>query len=600
MADEEELNPPDSGENPTLNEAIEALRKNDPGRARELLTRLLKTDQNNVTYWVWLSAAVETQKERTYCLQTALQLDPENAAAKRGLVMLGAMPADDTIKPFPLNHPRLWEEKLVIEEAKPKKRSGMRKPLLRLGLAIGIGVVAIGLVYVAFIIPRSPLAAMIHTPTRRLTRTPTPTVTNTPVYRTMTPTFAAPTPLWMLLDATYTPTAQYVSTQHPVTSRDAFDAGMRYLRQGDYQNTIVLMEQILDMEPQASDAYYYIGESYRMMGNYNKALNAYQEAINTNPGFGPGYLGRALANQGLGQNEDVLKDLTRAIELDPSYDLPYVYRGAYHLEHGNPNTALGDLTTARTLNPTSALAYMYLAQAQLALDLNAEALESALKANELDTTLLQGYLVLGKAYQANGQVDKAMGALQTYTLYQSDNLEAMTVLGAAYNAKGEYEAAVDILSRVIAQDNNNVEANYQRGIAHLNLGNVDQAVHDFKVAIGYDSTYFEAAAGLALAYDLDGHSGDAYLQMEAALGLAETDEQKAFGYYYEATFLEKINDLQSARLKWRYLLALPEEAMPEEWRNTAMDHLGLTATPTKYSSPTPVMRLTTRTPQPTP
>lgn len=592
MADEEELNLPDAGKNSTLNEAIEALRTNDPGRARDLLTLLLNTDPNNATYWVWLSAAVETQKERIYCLQTALQLDPENAAAKRGLVMFGAIPPDDSIKPFPLNHPRLWEEKLIIEDAKPKKQGGMRKPLLRLGLAIGIGLVAIGLVYTAFLMPHSPLAAMIHTPTRRPSRTPTLTATSTPVFRTKTPTFVAPTPLWMLLDATYTPTALYVATQHAVTSRDAFDAGMHYFQQGDYQNTISLMEQILDMEPEAADAYYYIGESYRIMGNHQKALEAYQEAIDINPGFGAGYLGRALAKQDLGQDDDVLDDLARAIEMDPNFDLPYVYRGVYRLERGDPDTALGDLITARTLNPTSALVYMYLAQVQLALSQNDEALESALKANEIDTTLLEAYLVLGQAYQATGQVDKAMGALQTYTLYQPDNVEAMTLLGAAYNAREEYEAAVDILSRVIALDKNNVEANYQRGMAYLNLGNGDQAVHDFKVATGYDPTYFDVAVGLALAYDLNGFSGDAYVQMEAALGLARTDEQKAISYFYEATFLEKIDDEPSARTKWRSLLALPEDAMPFEWRVTAMEHLGVTATP--------ILNLTTKTPQPTP
>jgi Tfp pilus assembly protein PilF len=197
-------------------------------------------------------------------------------------------------------------------------------------------------------------------------------------------------------------------------------------------------------------------------------------------------------------------------------------------------------------------------------------------------------------------VEKAMGALQTYTLYKSDDLNAMITLGAAYNSRGDYQAAVDILSRAISQDKNNVEANYQRGMAYLNLGNGDQAVHDFRVATGYDPEYFDAAVGLARAYDLNGFSGDAYLQMEAALGIAEGNEQKAIGYYYEAVFLEEIGDIPSANLKWRYLLALPEEDVPKDWREMAMDHLGVTVTPTKYSTSTPVLHLTTKTPMGTP
>ena len=58
-------------------DAVDALKQGDHARAKDILTRLLKADQNNATYWVWMSAAVETTKERIYCLETALKLDPE-------------------------------------------------------------------------------------------------------------------------------------------------------------------------------------------------------------------------------------------------------------------------------------------------------------------------------------------------------------------------------------------------------------------------------------------------------------------------------------------------------------------------------------------
>src|SRR5512141_555075 len=95
-------------------EAVEALRRGDKARAKERLTLLLKTEQTNPTYWVWMSAAVDSAKERIYCLQTALKLDPENASAKRGLILLGALPPDENTQPFPLNHPRAWEENMLL------------------------------------------------------------------------------------------------------------------------------------------------------------------------------------------------------------------------------------------------------------------------------------------------------------------------------------------------------------------------------------------------------------------------------------------------------------------------------------------------------
>src|SRR5512138_2736519 len=135
-------------------EAVEALREGKKARARELLTELLKTDQNNATYWVWMSATVDTAKERIYCLQTAYKLDPQNAAAKRGLILHGALPADETIQPFPVNRPRAWEEKLLLahEKPKPKGWAAVRaSPVARLGGFVALGAVLIGAVVFAFI-----------------------------------------------------------------------------------------------------------------------------------------------------------------------------------------------------------------------------------------------------------------------------------------------------------------------------------------------------------------------------------------------------------------------------------------------------------------
>ena len=70
-------------------------RAGDRARARDLLSRLLRTDSANVEYWVWMSAVVDTDRERIYCLESALQARPDQPCRVRGLVILGARkPAD--------------------------------------------------------------------------------------------------------------------------------------------------------------------------------------------------------------------------------------------------------------------------------------------------------------------------------------------------------------------------------------------------------------------------------------------------------------------------------------------------------------------------
>src|SRR5512140_1772487 len=137
-------------------DALDALRQGDRPKAKDILTRLLKTDQNNSIYWTWMSAAVETTKERIYCLETALKLDPENAIAKRGLVLLGGLTPGENIQPFPLNRPRAWEDDLLLAHEKPQERGVggvMASPVTRLAGLAFIGLVLLGLAVYAFLSP---------------------------------------------------------------------------------------------------------------------------------------------------------------------------------------------------------------------------------------------------------------------------------------------------------------------------------------------------------------------------------------------------------------------------------------------------------------
>mgnify|MGYP003341337671 CR=1 FL=1 len=183
-------------------DAIETLRAGDKAKARDMITGLLKTDQNNVTYWIWLSAAMETPKERAYCLQTALKLDPENTTAKRGLILLGAMPPDENVRPFPVNRPRAWEEKLLLAHEQPKPTGWERvrtSPAFRLGGIAVIAAVVISAVYFGFIVPATQQAAP---PTRTPGPSPTWTFTPTALNSTGVPgVVSTPYPLSELLAA---------------------------------------------------------------------------------------------------------------------------------------------------------------------------------------------------------------------------------------------------------------------------------------------------------------------------------------------------------------------------------------------------------------
>jgi tetratricopeptide (TPR) repeat protein len=68
-----------------LREGIAAVRAGQDERARDLLIRVVACDEQNVQAWLWLSGVAESLEDRKVCLENVIKIDPDNAAAHKGL-----------------------------------------------------------------------------------------------------------------------------------------------------------------------------------------------------------------------------------------------------------------------------------------------------------------------------------------------------------------------------------------------------------------------------------------------------------------------------------------------------------------------------------
>jgi tetratricopeptide (TPR) repeat protein len=71
-----------------LRQGIAAAKSSQRERARELLTRVVEQDEENVSAWLWLSGVVDSLDDRAVCLENVLALDPSHEVARQGLAML--------------------------------------------------------------------------------------------------------------------------------------------------------------------------------------------------------------------------------------------------------------------------------------------------------------------------------------------------------------------------------------------------------------------------------------------------------------------------------------------------------------------------------
>ncbi len=599
----------EQADNTMFRDAAAALRAGDKKRAKELLTLLLKADQNNPVYWIWLSAAVDSTKERIYCLQVALKFDPENKTAKRGLLLLGALVPDENVPPFRVARPRAWEENLLLANEKPRAK-GIKaltsNPMLRLA---GIGALILALFAAAVFglaLPRR--VAFVPTPT--FTPGPSPTFTATPTLLGAAPpeptkAVFGPTPLWMKLSATYTPTPIYVNTPHGGASGAYYRQAQNAYQNGNWDDFIFNMQAIATFEPNAADVPYWIAEAYRAKGDNRKALQYYNDALKLDDKFGPAYLGLALVRLNQDPAADVEFLFEEAAKYSPDYGMIYLESARYRLGHKDPKGALADLAEAAKLMPDSAHVYLLYADVYASQGEMKKALQSAEKAYSVDLTAEQTYKTLGKLCVENGLYERAIDALETYIVYYPRDAESLALMGRAYYELSNFEAAVENLDKAFDLSRSGFRRYYvYRGLAYLELENADKAADDLERAAEVEPQSYPITLGLARAYYLQEKFGSAFQKIVAAKAFAKTDKEKALAFYWSALIQEKRDQRPEAVKDWKEMLALGDAAT-DEMRRTAEEHLKSIVTPTytpkggkKTATPTPTPK--PRTPTPTP
>ena len=220
----------------------------------------------------------------------------------------------------------------------------------------------------------------------------------------------------------YTPTALYVQTDRSPLTSDFLLQFSRAYSEGDWDTAIEALNEVINVEPDAAFAYYYLGEAYRFKGQPGFALTQYNTAIDKAPNFGAAYVGLARAQLQSNPNANVLSLLDDAIRLDPEFGEAYIERARVKLRDNDIQGAIEDLGEANARMPNSPLVFYNLAQVRVQEGDLELALTAATRANELDVTNLPTYLLLGQIQAATENYDEAIDTLNFYLEYAPDDV----------------------------------------------------------------------------------------------------------------------------------------------------------------------------------
>ncbi|MBP7227580.1 MAG: tetratricopeptide repeat protein [Longilinea sp.] len=591
-----------SAEEKMFQEALTAIQNNEPARARDLFTRLLRMNQYDARYWLWMSSVVETTKERIYCLKQTLELDPNNADAKRGLILLGVLPPDDTLSAPYHAQVRKWNVPLGEQAPKLTARSARQIGIVVGAIVLLVAMLALAVTGIISITRRPAATKAAVRPVITIFASPSPTPDAGRPVRTPTP--AGPTPPWQGLP-TFTPSPIPMLT--PYVRFEAYSIGMRAFQRQEWDKAITNLNQVIAQNPQAADLHYLIGEIYRYQGQTTEALAAYNKAIAADPSYGPSYLGRARVQlmRDPTKIREARADLEKAIQFAPDLGEAYLELAILKAQSNEQKAALEDLQTASNYLPDSPLLALTRSEILLYQGDYEAALQEANAALAIDPSLLEAYYIQGIVYSALEQPTQAILPLYLYTTYATapDN-DSWMLLARAYLSDGQSDRALVALDKA-AQLKPSYDVYFLRGEVYMQQQKYDLALKNYGWASDWNPRSFEASMGQARAYFAMGEYGNAYEQYSDSRALAKDDSERAQFFYERALSAEKLNRPDAAIYDWINLLQLPEDAMSPEMRAEAQEHLSRlhTSTWTPRPSLTPTLTVTPRltaTPTPTP
>ncbi|MBA4375628.1 MAG: hypothetical protein C0401_05580 [Anaerolinea sp.] len=558
-------------------EANEALQKGDLVQARELFTRLLKINRANPEYWLWMSAVVETKKERGYCLKEVLNLDPGNIDAIRGLRLMGEN-YEDPGPVVTLNQLRNdWKTSLEMEPVKKVSTGRMQSKIL--GFTV-LGMVVVAAIVGGIFLALRPKYYQDTSPIMRWSLTPPATLTATALEKNLTP--VGTLPLSALLEHTFTPTPFYVATPHNRT--EAYKVAIKAFNNQEWGKAIEYFQQVLVVEPNSADIQFLIGEAYRSQKSYKNASAAYDAALKINPSFGPAYLGkgRVYLQSSPPKLAEANTNFQKAIENDPNLTEALLELANLSLQSGNAIAALGWLEKMPSPFVITAPVEYTRARAYSILGENSKALESIEKANTMDRSYLPVYKLWGQILQQKGQFAASIPPLLIYQTYDPLDMGSDVLLAKAYTDGGELEKALTAVNAAISADNKYLEAFVTRGDIYMLQGEIELAVKDYDSALRLNYTSFEATIGKGRTQLAVTYAGSAYNYFLRAQDYAKTDTQKAVLLYWRAAALVGLKEINAAIRDYEAFLALPAENVPASLRSTALVEYNsiITATPT--------------------
>lgn len=251
-------------------------------------------------------------------------------------------------------------------------------------------------------------------------------------------------------------------------------------RTTDLNEKIKLYTQVIDLEPNNLDAYFYRALTKNDLGDFYGAIVDYSKIIVEEPGAST-YYNRGNSRYSIKDFTGAKEDYAKAYKLDKNFIGALYSLACVELDLEEYNAAIEDFSEVIKNTPR----------------------------------YLEPYTLRATAYKA---LENYQNALQDYStaILIEPSADTYYNRGVFFMDINLHNEANKDFKKSIRLNKNNSYAYFYRGASNLLLGEFLDAIKDFSKAIEFDAEDFDAYLGLAIAYNKVNDVANAKLNFEKA------------------------------------------------------------------------------------
>ena len=299
-----------------------------------------------------------------------------------------------------------------------------------------------------------------------------------------------------------------------------YSKGLELLRNRDFPNAAIAMEQAVEADSTYGDAHYALAKTYKILNRFERAIRAfdaaarhgvssegaveripaqladiykksavqsfqqkkYREAIGSfekalerSPGDADLFYLIGLCYKALRVNTAAVEAFQDAIDADSTYVKAYASLAGLQRRQGKLKAAAATYRRAIALDSGYTKAYLGLARIQIHEKDFEGALATLGRAVEVDPEFLEGHCLIGLTLSQKGLHQEAIQPLQRAIEIDDTHADAHYVLGEAYFGIGEWKLALDYGLKATRLQRNYHAAEVVVADAYTKLGQVAEA-----------------------------------------------------------------------------------------------------------------------------